>query len=208
MGFGFRLGPIRIGTRSAGVSAGPFFASTGYGRRRARGSSSRGSGPSSRASGPTKSELRDQAITDLTWLLQQPEFQGGEKYKSVPNLPALLSRGEWGAAAEACLRQTTRVHGNTKQVVLGFAVEVKRARQQIQGQQQASQRVIRQGTLSGWEIRRWQRATRRASRKEQRRRNSSAEQEEQEGNELLRTMFGGGYKAEAKAEDGFDEIDT
>jgi hypothetical protein len=70
---------------------------------------------------PTKTQLRDQAVADLTWLLKQPHFDTTELEESVPALGKLRGDGEFGAAAETVLRTYVRREGNTKAVVEHFA---------------------------------------------------------------------------------------
>lgn len=142
MPFGIRLGPVRVGTRSAGVSVGPFSASAGYGGGSRRSRSS-GSSSGSARSGPTKTQLRELAITDLVWLLQQPEFPAPSLYGAVPRLPEMLRRGEFGAAAEAVLRVSIREHGNTKGVIEGCAAHWRGVRRELTAAQAASAKSAR-----------------------------------------------------------------
>src|SRR5262245_23567551 len=109
MGLGFRLGPVRVGTRSSGISFGPFSAFVSYGRKRRRSSSRRSTtrGSSTRGSSssipkePTKTELREQFITDNVYLFEfDPAWMHGDE-----ELGKLRGAGQYGECARQLLRR-------------------------------------------------------------------------------------------------------
>lgn len=86
----------------------------------------------------TKAQLRDQAVNDLAWLLQQPEFDSKHLQESVPELGSLLEGGEFDTAAELIVQLRLLGGGNTKAVIAGFADVLANGRQQIASIQRPS----------------------------------------------------------------------
>lgn len=69
----------------------------------------------------TKAELRSQSVTDMTWILQQPEFESSHLQETLPELEGLIDQGEFGAAAELIVDVHLLSGGNTKEVADDFA---------------------------------------------------------------------------------------
>lgn len=86
----------------------------------------------------TKVQLRDQALTDMTWLLQQPEFDSKYLEESVPELGPLLDEGEFGEAANLLVHLRLLGGGNTKALTADFADFCANARRQIAAIQRPS----------------------------------------------------------------------
>ena len=103
--------------------------------------------PSSRTRGEpnvrrvlSESQLRDQAVADLTWLLQHPEFHSASTnlQETVPELGPLLEEGEFDEAANLLVQLRLLGRGSRRAEAADFAEVCAKVRRELSSMQRPS----------------------------------------------------------------------